>query len=249
MKPGENIVGTLDFRGSNLAAAAAFGMNLSGKVIFPENCDNGNIVSKNSKISIDPYICSEYSVSLVSMEKINEDDDYLMENTDLSPLSLNISPSSPTKLSKSISMEHLSLHSRNTMSSRKKTSKNDRKEFESRHATTADIVFGTDTVGFRLHIPKDTTIPTFNSSIGIFLSCDIDILEPKTHKFKVYIASNISSHYLAGNLSWKIEFEFVLSPYRMLLPQKRSETNWRAPDKLPVRTLKWSTPIIIHGTG
>ena len=180
LKPGENIVGTLDFRGSNLAAAAAFGMNLSGKIIFPENCDKENIVAKNSKVSIDPYICSEYSVSLVSREKINEDEDYLMENTDLSPLSLNIPPSSPTKLSKSISMEHLSLHSRNTMSSRKKTSKNERKEFENRHASTADIVFGTDAVGFRLQIPKDTTIPTFNSSIGIFLSCDIDILEPKT---------------------------------------------------------------------
>ena len=178
LKPGENIVGTLDFRGSNLAAAAAFGMNLSGKVIFPENCDKGNIVTKNSPVSIDPYICSEYSVSLVAREKINEDEDYLMENADLSPLSLDVPPRSPTKLSKSISMDHLSLQSCNTKSSRKKTSKNEIKEFDIRHATTADIVFGTDVVGFRLQIPKDTTVPTFNSSIGTFLIYEIDILKP-----------------------------------------------------------------------
>ena len=63
----------------------------------------------------------------------------------------------------------------------------------------------------------------------------------------ISIQSNLSSHILLGNLKWKIEFEFVLSPYRLLLPQKRTETNWRAPEKLPVRTLKWSTPITIYG--
>ena len=75
LKPGENIVGTLDFRASNLAAAAAFGMNLSGKVVTHRDQEKENIVKKDSQVSIDPYICSEYSVSLVAREKIAEEDD------------------------------------------------------------------------------------------------------------------------------------------------------------------------------
>ena len=165
LKPGENIVGTLDFRASNLAAAAAFGMNLSGKDVG--NKESESVVLKDSQVSIDPYICSEYSVSLVAKEKIAEEDDLNIISEDLNPLSLNLSSGSPTKLSKSISMEQLSLHTFNTKSPRKKSSKNSRKEFELRHATMADIVFGTDVLGFRLQIPKETTVPTFDTQIGI----------------------------------------------------------------------------------
>ena len=165
-KPGENIIGTLDFRASYLAAAAAFGMNLSGTFIPSSDHEKENIVRTSSQVPIDPYICSEYSVSLVAKERVVQEEDLNMENAELNQLSLNVPNCSPTKLSKSVSMEQISINSRGT---RKKNSKNAKKEIEARHVTTADIVFGTDAVGFRLQIPKDTTVPTFSSTIGIYL--------------------------------------------------------------------------------
>ena len=162
LQPGEYIVGTLDFRASSLAAAAAFGMNYPALSI-ETSCDNdrNNNSELESKSSIDPYVCSEYSVSLVAKENIVDSNDN-SESIDQSKLSLDVPPCSSNKLLKSTSMEQIS----SKTSPSKTMSNHTKNETETIQMSTADVVLGTDAVGFKLQVPKQNSVPTFNSSIG-----------------------------------------------------------------------------------
>ena len=162
LQPGEYIVGTLDFRASSLAAAAAFGMNYPALSI-ETSCDNERKNSSvlETKSSIDPYVCSEYSVTLVAREKIVDGNDN-RESIDQNKLSLEVPPYSSTKLLKSTSMEQIS----SKKSPSKNISNQTKNETETKQTSTADVVLGTDVVGFKLQVPKESSVPTFNSSIG-----------------------------------------------------------------------------------
>ena len=162
LQPGEYIVGTLDFRASSLAAAAAFGMNYPALSI-ETSCNNDikHSLGLETKSSIDPYVCSEYSVSLVAREAIADRNDNC-ESIDQNKLSLHVPPNSSTNLLKSTSMEQIS----SKKSPSKRMSNQSKNETESKQVSTADVVLGTDVVGFKLQVPKENSVPTFSSSIG-----------------------------------------------------------------------------------
>ena len=165
---GEHVVGTLDFRVSSVAAAAAFGMNSPGLYNQTYNDDRTNNTDIGSEVSIDPYVCSQYSVSLVTREKIIDNQENI-DGNESSLLSVDLPTCTATMVSKSYSMEQISTSPRPpARSPRKKASNNSKKEeVETIKSTYGDVVVGTDVVGFKLPPPNENSVPTFNSHIGI----------------------------------------------------------------------------------
>ena len=165
LRPGELIVGTLDWRDSFLAAAAAFEMNYPDINLQDSASNPEKRYALESDLSIDPYVCSQYCASLIATEKsidINDESNSI----ESSKSSLNLPTSSSTRLLKSASMEHISETFRASKSLKKPIIKHMKNEAETIKATTADVVFGADVVGFRLQIPKDISAPTFTTTKG-----------------------------------------------------------------------------------
>ena len=163
LQPGEQIVGTLDFRASILAADAAFKMNVPG--IFTQNRTREHSSTSGSQMEIDPYICTQYCISLMAEEIIHETETEISDVYNRQS-SLNFPVFSSKKITKSMSMGQINIQTIGSKDSRKNSFKTSQKEARITKSAFSDVVFGADIVGFKFQVPKENLVPTFQSSIG-----------------------------------------------------------------------------------
>ena len=164
-QPGEQIVGTLDFRGSILAADAAFKMNVPGILTQNHNVAREHSSTTGSQIKIDPYICTQYCMSLMAEESIHETETEISDVYNMQS-SLNLPVFSSKKITKSMSMDQINIQSIGSKDSWKNSFKTSQKEARITKSAFSDIVFGADIVGFKFQVPKENLVPTFQSPIG-----------------------------------------------------------------------------------
>ena len=165
LQPGEQIVGTLDFRASILAADAAFKMNVPGIFTQSHNFDREHSSTTGSQMEIDPYICTQYCISLMAEEIIHETETEISDAYNRQS-SLNFPVFSSKKITKSMSMGQINIQSISSKDSRKNSFKTSKKEARITKSAFSDVVFGADIVGFKFQVPKESLVPTFQSSIG-----------------------------------------------------------------------------------
>ena len=166
--PGEQISGYLDFRGSSVAAAAAFETNSNILSSESTNQDSTKDFIDISQAVLDPYICSQYSVSLVSVEKVADGcekaESYDSAKSSLGSGDLQSPISNVTSLNNSL--EQINILAKTPRSPKKRIPNHITTENEVIHSTFADIVVASDMVGFKLPYPEETAAPTFTTHIG-----------------------------------------------------------------------------------
>ena len=165
LQPGEQIVGTLDFRASILAADAAFKMNFPGIFTQNHNFARQHSSTTGSQMEIDPYICTQYCISLMAEEIIHETETEISDVYNRQS-SLNFPVFSSKKITKSMSMGQINIQSIGSKDSRKNSFKTSQKEARITKSAFSDVVLGADIVGFKFQVPKDNLVPTFQSPIG-----------------------------------------------------------------------------------
>ena len=169
IQPGEQISGSLDFRGSSVAADVAFRTNPNRSSSESLNEKNTDIVDNTTRAILEPHICLQYSVSLISVEQV-ADGCEPRENPDSIKSSLgSVDLPSPTSNMTSINnlTEQFNILARPPRSPTKQTPNHTLTEAEIVHSTSADVVVAADMVGFKLPCPEETAAPTFSTHIGI----------------------------------------------------------------------------------